>query len=160
MRAVSREADVALGLVNYHYVDKAGLIAAALQRIGDDDVALLDGRRGETAESTLRRCLRQVARPEFLTTEYLSLRLQLWALAPVDPRFEDINTSAQERYRRRLAELISAARPELSAKEAARRAADIDVVQNGIWLTGLLGLDRASVRRAVTQCEAIALAPG
>ena len=38
-------------------------------------------------------------------------------------------------------------------------AADVDVVQNGLWLTALLGLDRASIDRAVARCEAIALAP-
>jgi hypothetical protein len=32
-------------------------------------------------------------------------------------------------------------------------------VQNGMWLTALLGLDRASLRRAVARCEEIALAP-
>jgi TetR/AcrR family transcriptional regulator, cholesterol catabolism regulator len=30
-------------------------------------------------------------------------------------------------------------------------------VQNGIWLTALLGLDRASIRRSVRRCEEIAL---
>jgi hypothetical protein len=43
--------------------------------------------------------------------------------------------------------------------ECNRRAADIDVVQNGMWLSALLGLDRASIRRSVVRCEEIALAP-
>jgi hypothetical protein len=51
--------------------------------------------------------LRRVAEPRLLTQEYLSLRLQLWALA--------------------------------------RRAADNDVLRNGLWLTALLGLDRALI---------------
>ena len=37
-------------------------------------------------------------------------------------------------------------------------AADIDVLQNGLWLTTLLGLDRASIKRAVVRSEEIALA--
>jgi hypothetical protein len=98
-----------------------------------------------------------VAAPEFLTTEYLSLRLQLWALARAHEEFEQINTDAQKRYRAGLARLIHAARPDLTRTECNRRAADIDVVQNGIWLTALLGLDRASVRRSVARCEEIAL---
>ena len=96
---------------------------------------------------------------EFLTTEYLSLRLQLWALAQAHEDFAQINITAQQRYRGGLAALISAARPGLSASECATRAADIDVVQNGIWLTALLGLDHASIHRSVTRCEEIALAP-
>ena len=85
------------------------------------------------------------------------MRLQLWALARVHEDFERINTRAQKRYRARLAQLIGDARPELSRKECNQRAADIDVVQNGVWLTALLGLDRASVRRSLARCEAIAL---
>jgi len=30
-------------------------------------------------------------------------------------------------------------------------------VQNGMWLTALLGLDRAALRRSVRRCEDIAL---
>jgi TetR/AcrR family transcriptional regulator, cholesterol catabolism regulator len=158
MRAVAQEAGVSLGLVNYHYTDKAGLIAAALHRIGEQDLALLETRRGATAEANLRAVIRRVAEPEFLTTEYLSLRLQLWSLAQVNTEFARINADAQEDYRKGLAELISAARPALPPRECARRAADIDVIQNGVWLTTLLGLDRASARRNIERCEEIALA--
>nr|WP_281374731.1 TetR family transcriptional regulator C-terminal domain-containing protein [Nocardioides soli] len=105
----------------------------------------------------MRAALARVAAPEYLTTEYLSLRLQLWSLAQAHEDFEQINTEAQKRYRAGLAALIRAARPELSRGECARRAADIDVVQNGLWLTALLGLDRASVKRSVVRCEEIAL---
>ncbi len=158
MRAVSREAGVALGLVNYHYSDKHSLIAAALHRINDQDVAMVEPDHDLPADEQLRVVLRRVAEPAYLTTEYLSLRLQLWALAQAHPDFAEINVAAQKRYRDGLAELIRAARPTLTAREAAKRAADIDVVQNGIWLTALLGLDRASVRRSVQRCEEIALA--
>jgi hypothetical protein len=61
-------------------------------------------------------------------------------------------------YRDRLALLIRAARPAFRRADCARRAADIDVLQNGLWLTALLGLDRVSIRRCLTRCEQIALA--
>ena len=53
MRAVALEAGVSLGLVNYHYHDKAGLIAAALRRIGEQDLTLLtvDGDFGGWAQA-------------------------------------------------------------------------------------------------------------
>jgi TetR/AcrR family transcriptional regulator, cholesterol catabolism regulator len=156
-RAVAREAGVSLGLANYYFTDKTTLIAAALRRIEDDDVALLDADPDLDPEDRLRVALRRVAAPELLTTEYLALRLQLWALARAHADFAEINTTAQQRYRDRLAELIHDARPSLRRSECARRAADIDVVQNGMWLTVLLGLDRASLRRAVARCEQIAL---
>ena len=45
----------------------------------------------------------------------------------------------------------------MSRQQARQRAADIDVIQNGIWLTALLGLDKSSIRRSVSRCEEIAL---
>ncbi len=159
MRAVAREAGVALGLVNYYFTDKTGLISAALRRVEEQDVALVAPGVAEDSEERLTGALNRVAAPEFLTTEYLSLRLQLWSLAQVEAEFAQINTQAQTRYRDGLAALISAARPGLGDEECRRRAADVDVIQNGLWLTALLGLDEASVRRAVALCERIALAP-
>jgi AcrR family transcriptional regulator len=160
MRAVAREAGVSLGLVNYHYEDKSSLIRAALRRIEDQDIALVEPDLGLQPVERLRAALKRVADPEFLTTEYLSLRLQLWSLARAHEDFEQINSVAQIRYRAGLAELIRAARPTLSEDECAERAADIDVVQNGLWLTALLGLDRASIDRSVARCEDIAFGRG
>ncbi|MFC7493421.1 MULTISPECIES: TetR/AcrR family transcriptional regulator [unclassified Nocardioides] len=157
MRAVAREAGVALGLVNYHFADKTSLIAAALRRVEEQDLAMVEPDDALPPEERLRAALRRVAEPAYLTTDYLSLRLQLWALARANEEFEHINTAAQKRYRAGLAQLIRDARPELSRAECGRRAADIDVVQNGIWLTALLGLDRASIRRSIARCEEIAL---
>ncbi|MFD2093785.1 TetR/AcrR family transcriptional regulator [Blastococcus deserti] len=158
MRAVAREAGVALGLVNYYYADKISLIRAALRRIEEEDVAMVEPDPAKSPDERLRTALRRVAGPEYLTTEYLSRRLQLWALAHAHEDFAAINTEAQNRYRAGLAALIRAARPELSAAECKRRALDIVVLQNGMWLTALLGLDRASIRRSVARCEEIALA--
>ena len=56
-----------------------------------------------------------------------------------------------------LAELIRAARPRLTQSEVTRRATDIALIQNGIWLTSLLGVDREAVGRAVRRCEELAL---
>lgn len=81
MRSVARDAGVALGLVNYYYADKAGLIKAALRWVEDQDVALVAPDPTAPPDERLRAALRRVADPEFLTTEYLALRLQLWALA-------------------------------------------------------------------------------
>ena len=158
MRAVAREAGVAVGLVHYYFEDKTSLIRAALHRIEEQDLALLAPDPLLPPEERLRAALHRIAEPEFLTRDYLSLRLQLWALARSHADYEQINTQAQQRYREGLARLIAAARPELPARECARRATDIDVVQNGMWLTALLGLDRSAIRRSVARCEEIALA--
>ena len=159
MRAVAREAGVALGLVHYYFEDKTSLIAAALLQVEEQDLMIVEPDPTWSPERRLRSALRRVADPEFLTTEYLALRMQLWALAQVTQEFAEINSSAQARYRAGIATLIRDARPDLGKRAADQRAADIDVIQNGVWLTSLLGLDRASIRRSVARTEEIALGP-
>lgn len=157
MRAVAREADVAVGLANYHFENKTELVAAALRQVGVTDLAIVTPEpNGEPIEQ-LRRSLRRALGPSFLAADYLSLRLQLWSLAGVDPRFGEINRTAQRRYLERLTALLSAARPDLAADEVAERAADILVVQNGVWLTTVLIADDDAVARALARTEAIAL---
>lgn len=43
MRAVAREADVSLGLANYYFTDKTSLVCAALRRIGEQDLTIVEG---------------------------------------------------------------------------------------------------------------------
>ncbi len=158
-RSVARRADVALGLVTYHFTDMHNLVSAALRRIGEMDLALVQPGSGSTPERRLQVALGHVVAPEFLETAYLTQRMQLWSLAGVHADFAAINIDAHERYRSALADLIHAARPHLTKAECRRRAVDVDVLQNGMWLSVLLGSDRASIRRAVARTEEIALAP-
>lgn len=159
IRAVARKAGVALGLVNYYYGDKVGLIVAALRRIEEQDVSLVAERADLPPEERLRSALRRAVAPELLTTDYLSLRLQLWALGQAGADFAAVNEAAQRRYRAGLADLIGAARPGLSRKECRQRAGDVSVIQNGVWLSALFGLGKGARHRAVVRCEEIALAP-
>ena len=159
MRAVSREAGVALGLVNYYYADKASLIRAALKRVDEHDVALVAPDPALAPEERLLKALRDVVDPDLLTRQYLSLRLHLWALAKANEDFARINDAAFERYVAGLAALIGDARPELSAEECRKRADDIVVLQNGVWLTALLGMDRTATERSISRTEEIAFAP-
>ena len=158
MRAVARQADVALGLMNYYFDNKTSLIAAALRRLGDEDDRIVAPDEGLDAEARLRFALRRATDTEFLTTDYLALRLQLWSLASVDPVFADINHEAQTRYRDGLAALIAAARPDVGPDEVRRRAADILIIQNGVWLTSILISDPDAIKRSVARSEQIAFA--
>lgn len=157
MRAIAKEADVALGLVNYYFESKTALIGAALERIGDADLLLVAPEPGLSPVEQLRDALRRVADAEFLDPDYLGLRLHLWSLAPTEPVFARINRDAQVRYRRGLADLIAAARPDLGADEVARRAADVLVIQNGMWVTSILIVDRESIERSLDRCEQVCL---
>ena len=156
MRAVAKEADVAVGLANYYFSDKTSLIAAALRRLGDEDARLVEPTGDASPEDELRRALRRVTGEEFLRPDYLGLRLHLWSLAPIEPEFARINNLAQTRYRDGLASLLASARADLSTDEVARRAADILVIQNGVWLTSILIVDAEAIERSIQRCERIA----
>ncbi|RZV48153.1 MAG: TetR family transcriptional regulator [Acidimicrobiales bacterium] len=157
MRAVAREAGVAVGLANYHFDNKTSLISAALRRIGEQDAMLVaPANEGEDPAEHLRQSLRRALDPAFLARDYLSLRLQLWSLAGVDSQFADINRAAQKRYLAGLADLIQAARTELGRTEVEQRAADILIEQNGVWLTAILITDPNAVDRAIDRCNQLA----
>ena len=158
MRAVAREAGVALGLVNYYYDDKTTLIRAALRRVDEHDVALVAPDPSLAPDEQLRAALRRVAGADLLTTRYLSLRLHLWALAQADEDYAQINAAAFDRYIDGLATLVSNANPGLSWEACRERGADIVVIQNGVWLTALLGVDKASIERSIARTEQIAFA--
>ncbi len=158
MRAVAREAGVGLGLVNYYYEDKRSLVRAALHQIDERDVKLIAPDPTLPPDKQLQKALRRLADPEFLTTKHLSLRLHLWALAQAHEEFALINAAAFGRYLDGLAALIGNAKPDLSRDECKVRAADIVVVQNGMWLTALLGVDKASIQRSIARTEEIAFA--
>ncbi|MGN7199592.1 TetR/AcrR family transcriptional regulator [Arthrobacter sp. SAFR-044] len=159
MRAVAREAGVALGLVNYYYDDKTTLIRAALRRVDEHDVALVAPDPSLAPDEQLRAALRRVAGADLLTTRYLSLRLHLWALAQADEDYAQINAAAFDRYIDGLATLVSNANPGLSWEACRERGAEIVVIQNGVWLTALLGVDKASIERSIARTEQIAFAP-
>jgi hypothetical protein len=110
-------------------------------------------------DEQLRKALRRVAGADLLTTRYLSLRLHLWALAQAHEDFAHINAAAFDRYLDGLAALVSNANPALPPEECRERAADIVVVQNGMWLTALLGVDNAAIQRGIARTEQIAFAP-
>ena len=159
MRAVAREAGVALGLVNYYYDDKTTLIRAALGRVDEHDLLLVAPDPSLSPEEQLRKALRRVAGADLLTTRYLSLRLHLWALAQADEDYAQINAAAFDRYIDGLAALVSSANPDLPWNACRERASDIVVIQNGMWLTALLGVDKASIQRSIARTEEIAFAP-
>ncbi|MDP9986991.1 AcrR family transcriptional regulator [Arthrobacter oryzae] len=159
MRAVAREAGVALGLVNYYFDDKTTLIRAALGRVDEHDLLLVAPDPSVSPDEQLRKALRRVAAADLLTTRYLSLRLHLWALAQADEDYAQINAAAFDRYIDGLAALVSSAKPDLPWLACRERASDIVVIQNGMWLTALLGVDKASIQRSITRTEEIAFAP-
>jgi len=156
-RSVAKEAKVALGLVNYHFKDKHNLICAALTKFEEFDLEILQVKESGKAQLQLKKALQNVASNRYLSADYLSLRMQLWSLAKVHKDFAAINTTAHQKYLKGLQQLIEAAMPGVGAAEAKRRAIEIDLIQNGMWLSALLGTSAASIKQAVELTEEIAL---
>ena len=157
VRAVAAEAGVARGLPGYYFENKTGLISAALRRIGEQDLDLVQpAGDGVDPSDHLRASLQRAVDSAFLDPGYLSLRLQLWSLAGVEPAYAAINREAQQRYLAGLVDLVAAVRPDLDLPEIERRAADILTTQNGVWLTAILIDDGEAVGRAVARCEDLA----
>lgn len=155
-RSVAREADVALGSVNYHFTDKHNLICEALKKFEEHDLDILEN--SGNADEQLKKALNKVASKSYLSADYLSLRMQLWSLAKVHKDFAKINSDAHNKYLKGLATLILNAKSNIGAAEAKRRAVEIDLIQNGIWLSALLGVSPASVKSAVELTLEIATA--
>lgn len=159
MRAVAREAEVSLGLASYYFADKTALVAAALRRIAEEDLAIVRPAVDGTPAERLRTALGRVTAPDLLRRDYLALRLQLWSLAAVDGTYAEINRRGHRRYLGELAALIAAAVDGIDEAEATRRAGEILVVQNGIWLTAAIFDDPTAHQRSAQRCSQIAFAP-
>lgn len=159
LRAVSSEADSALGLVNYHFADKDALVVEAYQKIVDRlteaSRAAVEG--ADSAESKLIAFIGTAFEPDFLNSDYLTLRLSLWAAASNEPAIAEVNTRLDEDYWNRLTELLGAARPDLTDHESSDRATDIMVAQNGIWLSWIVRPDEGALERCLEHCRALAL---
>jgi len=158
-RNVAGEAGVALGLVNYYFKDKHNLICQALLAFEDQDLAIVNFDSKLAPKAKLKKSLEMVADKKFLSADYLSLRMQLWSLAKVHKDFAKLNTQAHKKYLKGLEQLIAAALPNLSTAQAKQRAVEIDLIQNGLWLSALLGVDPATVKKSVELTKEIALAP-
>lgn len=158
MRAVAKQAGVSLGLAHYYFTDRTSLICAALQRIGERDLDIVGPVDGLPATEQLIRALGAVADAALLDKDYLALRLQLWSLARVDRTYGEINRRAQQRYLAQLTALLGAARPDLPGDEIERRATEILVIQNGIWLTTAILDDQFAIESGIHRCETIAFA--
>ena len=160
LRSVAREADVSLGLLSYHFDDKRSLIVAAFQLVTDRlFAASLDTLEGiSDPDDRVRAYIRNAFTPEFLTPDYLAIRLALWAISRSDELIAEAESKHERRYTNTLASLIGEARPAVSKREADNRATDVIVTQNGLWLNWARYQNSVDLERGLTRCETIALA--
>lgn len=159
LRDVADEADVSLGLLSYHFADRRSLIVAAFGLATDRLLATsLDSIEGvDGAEARVRTFLRSSFCPEFLEPNYIALRVALWAISRTDNQIEVVEKRFNARYLDSMADLILAARPDLSPLVAAERALDVSGMQNGLWVNWARYFDQAALNRGLDRCELVAL---
>lgn len=159
MRTVAEEADVSLGLISYHFDDKRSLIEATFKRAtGALFAVAVEAATGhESADDRVRAYIRGAFSPEFLTDEYLALRISLWAVSRTDPDIAAVEEELYRNYAAQLRDLIAEARPKLSPIEVAERATDAIVIQNGLWLNWSRFQNPIDLDRSLERCEEIAL---
>ena len=162
MRAVATEADVSLGLLNYHFSGKQALIAKAVQMACDrllaESMASIDGVTG--ADERVRRFIWGTMDEDFLSSEYRRLPLVIWAAGRLDPEIGETDLKYYCEYVDRMTEMILEARPELTATGARERAVDVSLTQDGLRLNWARFGDRDALERGLQRCEAIALGDG
>ncbi|MFT7475291.1 MAG: AcrR family transcriptional regulator [Verrucomicrobiales bacterium] len=161
MRQVAQEADVSLGLISYHFDDKESLIFAAFDRatsairdasveaaakVSGDDEKVVEYLRGSFSDS-------------FLNSDYLRLRVSLWAVSLTDSELAKVDIAYYSEYARTLEGHIGLARPHLDADEISARTADVISLTNGLWLDWARFQRDEDLERGLARAEAIALAP-
>ncbi len=162
LRSVAQEAEVSLGLLSYHFDDKKTLIREAFKRATDilleRSLAAMDAIDVDGSDLRAEAYIRGAFDDDFLKSDYLHLRISLWATARTDADLAKVERDLYQRYADNLAVAIAAARPELPADIFRQRATDVIVVQNGLWLNWARYHDRGDLERGLRLAVAIALA--
>ena len=160
MRSVAEEADVSVGLLSYHFDDKDSLIIAAYERAVERllDVTTEAVAAVEDPEDRVRAWIRGPFVEEFLSSDYLGLRVSLWAVARVNEKIADVEQQLYGPYADGLTDLIAALFPNDDRAELVNRVTDVLVIQNGLWLNHARYANLTDLERGLQRCEAIALA--
>ena len=159
MRQVAEEADVSLGLLSYHFDDKDSLILAAFERA---TTALLEASvtaaaRAEDADTKVAAFLSGSFDDRFLDSEYLQLRISLWAVAVSNDDLAKVDGRYYDHYRSSLVKLVADARPDLDSDDITARVTDVIALTNGLWLDWARFGNVEHLERGLALGEAITL---
>lgn len=159
MRQVAQEADVSVGLLSYHFEDKDSLIMAAFERATTmlRDVSVKSAAKVEDPEKKVLEFIRGSFEPEFLNSDYLRLRVSLWAVALTDPELAKVDTGYYHEYSMMLQGFIAKARPSLSPSAVVKRTTDVVAYTNGLWLDWARFANDEDLERGLGNAVAMAL---
>lgn len=160
MRQVAQEADVSLGLISYHFDDKDRLIFAMFARASEEiraaSIEAADAVEGP--DEKVRAFIRGSFTDEFLDSDYLRLRVSLWAVALTDPELAKVDVDHYRRYETVLGSFIAQARPRLTQGEIDERCTNVGSLTNGLWLDWARFQNDGALERGLVLAEEIALA--
>lgn len=159
MRQVAQEADVSVGLLSYHFEDKDSLIMAAFERATSllRDVSVESAAKVSDPADKVVEFIRGSFEPEFLNSDYLRLRVSLWAVALTDPELARVDTGYYHEYSMMLQGFIAKARPSLSTSEVAKRTTAVVAYTNGLWLDWARFADNDDLERGLADAVTMAL---
>lgn len=160
MRQVAQEADVSLGLISYHFDDKERLIFAAFERAANEirgfSTAAADA--VDDPDEKVMAFVRGSFTNEYLNSDYLRLRVSLWAVALTDPELAKVDVDYYRRYLASLAGYVAAARPTLTTAQVNARCENVSALTNGLWLDWARTHDDEALERGLLLAEELALA--
>ena len=164
LRSVAQEADVSLGLLSYHFDDKRTLIREAFKRATDTvlerSLAAMEAARDTgDLDRQVEAYIRGAFDEDFLHPDYLNMRISLWSTSRTNDEIAAVERELYQRYADNLSAVIALARPEIDADEVRRRATDVIVIQNGLWLNWARYRDRDDLERGLALAVSVALAP-
>ena len=155
MRQIAEEADVSLGLISYHFDDKDRLILATFERA----TAALRGASQRAADEVddpaekVRAFLRGSFTEEFLNSDYLRLRVSLWAVALTEAEIATVDLEYSRLYESALEALLQSALPDTDPREVASRCWQAIALTNGLWLEWARYGDDESLERGLVLAE-------
>jgi len=147
------------GGLSYHFDDKDSLILAALERATNElreaSIGAAEAVEGEREKVVA--FLRGSFTDKFLNSDYLRLRVSLWAVSLTDPDLAKIDTRYYREYSAALQTLMAAALPSAPAADVAARTTDVVAYTNGLWLDWARFQDEMDLERGLIRAERIAL---
>lgn len=156
-RAVAARAGMALGQVSYHFRSMDELLVethrAASTALAEATAAEV-AQAGGSATDRLAAFLQAGFRPEFLTPDYLRLRLELWAAARHHPALAGTEAALYAGYRADLCSHLAAVADEGGgdAGAVAPVADAIMALLDGLWLDALRRGAEAGVASGLAAC--------
>lgn len=159
MRQIADEADVSLGLISYHFDDKDRLIVATFERATAEirEASRKAASEVDDPNDKVRAFLRSSFSDEFLTHDYLQLRVSLWAVALTDAELAKVDADYGRRYEEALQEIVLIARPHLDPTELHGRCSKAIALTNGLWLDWARFEDRDALEGGLVLAEEILL---